>query len=1004
MHLKNYLHYCFMSNWNQHSRRFFWLIACLLATVFTVGEARSQRYPFYNLNVESGLIQSQPRVLLQDRLGHLWIGTLGGLSRYDGQKFTNFSTRNGMLSNAVYALATDSRGLIWLGGTDGISSFDGRTFRHYATRDTGAATVVTQISIDSNNTLWFLRGSKIFQLKNGKAIPFATPDRNALITSLFVEDETLWCSKMGGGVYRYGGGKWDSLTANLPGLFITQIYRDQKNRMWFPSNYGLLTVDSGRLRLADLPVQPVVSQLPVMLSITEDRTGALWIGTASGVLRIADSSLQVFNKRSGLSDNPFRDMLLDAEGNIWMASDGQGIFRYSGTQFTVIDESTGLGSGQVTSFERVGNRLYLGTYDAGLYFYENGLVEPLHLPLQNPPVITSLQYRNGSLWIGTRGAGLWRYNGTFFYSYLPENGKVLSNTIATQYLDRQGRLWIGFSNGAMLYNGRTFETVLDRVLVQDFIQLNDDTIFIATSKGIQLYANGTVYPFVTGTRLDSASTQCFTLRGRELWAGTSDDGIIVYHLDKKTTVPINQSNGLQSDFIYNIVVDNSGDVWAGTGYGIHRITLKDGSEPSVYFYGKGHGMRGMESNHNAVLKMPDGSIWFGTTNGALHYKPQTKLTEPQPTSIVLQSVKLLGEANLHKDWFDSTDVWYQVPYGLSLPYKKNNLSFTFQAISLSSNEQIRYRYRIDGLDAPWSDWSQANTVTLSALPPGKYTLRVQSIAWGSALEPKELAYPFEIITPFHKTNWFRLLVLLGCILLGISLQYLVNLRKQNRIKLLERLRREEQNKVRQRTAEDFHDEVGNRLTRINVLTNVLKSKIGNPTPETDRIIEKIQENTTQLYSGTRDILWSLKPSNDNLYEILHRIRDFAIELYQDTEVDFKFIGTDERWKNHILPLDVSRNLIMIFKEALNNSLKYSNAKKVKLEAWLRGDNVLQLILMDYGDGFDLHYVKKGHGIENMHTRAKRINGRLYIDSQKGKGTIITLTFRIPRDQFEHKLP
>ena len=235
---------------------------------------------------------------------------------------------------------------------------------------------------------------------------------------------------------------------------------------------------------------------------------------------------------------------------------------------------------------------------------------------------------------------------------------------------------------------------------------------------------------------------------------------------------------------------------------------------------------------------------------------------------------------------------------------------------------------------------------------------------------------------------------MGCILLGITLQYIANVRKQNRLELMEQLRREEQGKVRQRTAEDFHDEVGNKLTRINVLTDVLKNKMGPLTPDTKRILEQIQDNTSQLYGGTRDILWSLKPSNDNLYEILHRIRDFGNELFQDTDIEFHFVGTDEKWRNYKLPMDVSRNLIMIFKEALNNTLKYAQAKHVKLEVHVKQIDALHMVLSDDGKGFDIHNYKKGHGIDNMNVRAKRINAKLYLDSRIGKGTIIHLAFRL----------
>ena len=978
-------------------RRQIVLFQTILVLLASATNLQAQRYPFYNLNVENGLIQSQPREMAQDKLGHLWIGTLGGLSRYDGKTFTNYSVRDGMPDNTVNAVAADKNGNIWIGGPDGLSRFDGKTFKLYTfkTHDNQGAPNVYHIRFHPNGTPWCIASNKLFTVLGNKTQQLITPDTNALLTSLLVEKNSIWTAKAGGILYRFSGKKWDSLVVPsnelLARTIINEIYRDSKQRLWLATNRGLYTMDSGRI------VAAKTRNLPALLSMTEDRTGALWLGTNSGVIRIVDSAVSYFTKRSGLSDNSFPGMFTDAEGNVWMASDGQGVFRYSGTQFTVVDESTGLPSGQIMSIERDrGGRIFLGTYDAGLYVYENGNVSSIGFPLKST-AITALKHRNGTLWIGTRGAGLWRYNGTYFFNYAAETGKVISNAIASMYTDDRNRLWIGFSNGAMVYENDSLKRVYtDRVVVQDFLQLEGDSMLMATSLGIKLCVGGTVYPYKTGTVLDTALPQCFARSGNDLWVGTSDNGVIYYNLRTGETFTIDRKNGLQSDFIYNIVIDDNGNVWTGTGYGIHRISIGDQRQPSVYFYGKGHGMRGMESNHNAVLKMPDGSIWFGTTNGALHYKSQSQLIVPQPTSIVMQSIKLFGENYIDSSYYDSTDVWYHVPYGLRLPYKKNNIAFTFHAISLGSSEQIKYRYRIEGLDAPWSDWSTVNTVTYSALPPGNYTFVVQCMAFGADQQPRELSYPFEIITPFHKTNWFRLIVLAGCILLGISIQYIANLRKQNRQRLLEKLRREEQNKVRQRTAEDFHDEVGNKLTRINVLTNVLKKKIL-LTPETDRIIHQIQDNTAQLYSGTRDILWSLKPSNDSLYEIIHRIRDFGGELFQDTEINFTFTGTDERWREYRLPLDISRNLIMIFKEALNNCLKYSRATEVKLEANLKDENALQLILTDNGEGFDIHYVKKGHGIDNMNVRAARIHGRLYIDSNKGKGTIINLTFRLPKD-------
>ena len=103
----------------------------LLFVLFSALHSSAQYYPFYNLGVENGLIQSQVRSITQDSNGHLWIGTLGGLSRYDGVTFTNYNVRDGLLDNACYAVTTDLEGNVWVGGNKGISCFNGSSFNHF---------------------------------------------------------------------------------------------------------------------------------------------------------------------------------------------------------------------------------------------------------------------------------------------------------------------------------------------------------------------------------------------------------------------------------------------------------------------------------------------------------------------------------------------------------------------------------------------------------------------------------------------------------------------------------------------------------------------------------------------------------------------------------------------------------------------------------------------------------------------------------------------------------
>jgi signal transduction histidine kinase/sugar lactone lactonase YvrE len=768
------------------------------------------------------------------------------------------------------------------------------------------------------------------------------------------------------------------------------MYEDALHRPILITGRGLYRIDGKSWELLLARKSP---KDPLLYSFAEGRDGSYWTSSMGGVTRIRNNELQTFTKQNGLTDVLIYDMLTDREGNIWMASNGEGLFRFSGAAFTAVDERMGLKGTQVSSIAQDGRGVvYFGTYDGGLYRYEHSKATPMTLPGGEQPPVTSLVMHSNKLWIGTTGIGLWEYDvpSGAMKRYIDER---LGGAISTLVGDENG-LWITSNKNAAYLSQDSLKILRIKAgQVEGVVVIGKDSVLLSTTEGLRLYRNDSTYPFITHSAADSAQIVCMGYRDGKLWLGSSDNGLFGYDVATKTTIHISKKDGLRSDFIYNVYAAPNGYVWAGTGYGICRI--KPGKDHSVVtFYGRSAGITGMESDRNAVLALYDGTIWFGTTGGALLYNPADAPASTLPVSIQLQRIQLFGESIKDTSWYKGTSAVYGVPLDLRLPWQQNNLTFTFSAISLMGDEGITYRYRVVGLSAPWSEWSPNNTVTFSALPPGQYILEVQCSTDGIHALPKSLQYRFEIITPFHKTTLFRLLLLGACILLGIAIQYALARRKRARLALIESLRREEQAKVRQRTAEDFHDEVGNKITRINVLTNVLRSKIGVPSPDATRIIDQIQDNAGQLYSGTRDILWSLQPSNDSLYQVLQRIKEFGHDLFGDTEITFEMTGIDPTWKAHRMPMDASRNLIMIFKEALNNTLKYANADKVLIDTHLTGDT-LTLTITDDGEGFDEGSVSRGQGLINMKTRAKRLGGTLECKTAPGAGTSINLTLKIP---------
>ncbi|HTO14744.1 MAG TPA: ATP-binding protein [Edaphocola sp.] len=198
-----------------------------------------------------------------------------------------------------------------------------------------------------------------------------------------------------------------------------------------------------------------------------------------------------------------------------------------------------------------------------------------------------------------------------------------------------------------------------------------------------------------------------------------------------------------------------------------------------------------------------------------------------------------------------------------------------------------------------------------------------------------------------------------------------------------------QNRIRQQTAQDFHDEIGNKITRINLLTLMAEKKAAD-NEELLTVLKQIRNNTQMLYSGAKDVIWSLQKDSDYLKEALLHIEQNAIALLNDTGIIVR-IEESAPIKNDILmPIDYGRNLMLIFKEAINNALKYSGADLLLLRFYEDIDNSIVLELEDNGKGFDVLNADYGNGLSNMRTRAENIKAKFSIQSKAGQGTLIRL--------------
>lgn len=957
----------------------------------------AQRLPFFNLKVENGLIQSQATCLAQDRFGNLWIGTLGGISRYDGKKIRNYTVSDGLLSNNIIDIEFLHSGELIISTGKSVQIFNGSSFYEIKIDTKNSATLVSSFCQTSSQKIYCLQKGTICKvdLKSKSIVPIKT--KNTFTTLQVVNGKFLAASTTG---------EIDEIDENsgLPNKIIAQnnesflvvikMFEDSKKRFWLLCNKGLYVQEHKTYKPYTLKGRQAI--LAPLLSASEDNLGHLWFNSIQGAFRLKDSSINYYNQENGLSNNILYDNLRDREGNIWMSSDGEGIFRYSSEPFISFDEHSGLPNKQVTGI--TGNKngeVFFASYQSKLSSYQlGGKIKVINNSLIQNDIITALRYQEGKgLWIGTRNTGLYLYNQNGLLKRFDEKG-ILSaqSSITTICTDNQNKLFVGVGKGLLcIEDNKTTNINIHESTPNCICAIGNDSILASSNEGFYLIKNYTATIWRPNKLLDSIAVQTMTSKGNKIYIGTTEKGVIIYNRQTNEVLHINSKNGLSSDFIYNLLLDKNNNLWAGTGRGICKIILGDKeTEFKSVIYGKANGIIGLESNSNASYEDNQQHLWFGTTEGVSCFFPSAKPTKAKVVSIVLESVKLFGGKNIDSNLYQKSTSWYGVPENLNLPYRLNNISFAFQAITLSPADKILYQYFLEGASKNWSEWSEENSINFSALEPGNYTLKVKCKINDDIQSQAVLNYSFKIKTPFHKSIWFVVSIIGLAILTGVYLQYAANKRKLNRLKREDLLRKEEQSRVRERTAEDFHDEVGNKLTRINVLTSVLKSKIDSSNIEAERILQQIQDNSQQLYAGTRDILWSLQPSNDNLFEILNHVGDLARELFSETEITFQLSGNAESFRNYKMPLDKSRNFIMIWKEALNNCMKYASAKKVLMQVLVLNDRSIQIRLIDDGKGFDATTITNGNGLKNMSTRAKRLDAQFEIRSTLNNGTQIIL--------------
>jgi signal transduction histidine kinase len=417
-----------------------------------------------------------------------------------------------------------------------------------------------------------------------------------------------------------------------------------------------------------------------------------------------------------------------------------------------------------------------------------------------------------------------------------------------------------------------------------------------------------------------------------------------------------------------ITEDREGHLYVATAQGLDQLDPVSGN---IKHFTTRDGLA--SGDILAAYCAPNGSLWFGTTKGLSRFIPAAETPKQTPPIRIVnvfvagarQNISVLGETSM----------------GIAdLPANQNQLEIDFVGLSFAPGEVLQYQYRLEGANANWSTPTNQRTVNFANLAPGPYRFDVRAINSDGLISSQPATITFRVLRPIWLRWWFLSLAALA--VAGVAF-----VAYRYRVRRLVELER-----VRTRIATDLHDDIGANLTRISLLSELARQQRGN-----GNLLTSITDIARESVSSMNDIVWAISPEHDRLLDLTRRMRRHAEDVFalRDVKLNFNAPATDAGMH---LRVSIRRDVLLIFKEAVNNAARHSQCTEVSIK-FECDRHLLRLQISDNGEGFELNCESAGHGLRSMERRATSLGGTLRVESQPKQGTTVKLNLPLPRASY-----
>lgn len=944
----------------------FILLGCLLIAPM----CRGQVLPFRTYSIEQGLSEAVVNDLMQDGEGYIWVATGYGLNKFDGIRFQKFYEEDGLLNNKVYSLLEDASGTVWVGTGGGVNVISGDSIRTHPALQPLRSSTILEIFQDQNGEYWFATdGQGVWHLDRADNLTqYSTVNglaNNRVRDVVETPEGTLWFGTRGGLTsLKEGSFRTYTQASGLADDRIRDLQLSQEgDTLWVGTRGGLSRFINGQFKNFT-EVDGLVNNR--IQSISRGRGGSLWLGTEEGASHFMDGTFQNYTTDEGLPNNIIHATLWDREQNIWFGTFGGGFSLFLGDHFKNYTTEQGLPNGVITSITQdSAGAHWIATYGGGIARLHNGRFEVFdeERGLVDNKVYTTMFDEHGRLLIGTRW-GLSIFEDGIFRNY-DETELPYRKIRALEQPRDGGYYWLGtYGEGIVrLENENTFslyteEDGLANNTVMAVEQAPDGSFWFATYGGVSRFQEGAFTNYTIRDGLPNNGVLDIEISADgALWFATFG-GVAKY--ENGTFETFTAEDGLQDEVCYFIIQDEQGRFWIGTNKGVIRFDYRrfkqaDSSlERSTAFklYTQNQGLVANEMNAGAGFTDRQGELWFGTVNGLTHLNPAALDENRVPPIIHIEDVIVSGQPVQHRRGV------------LEVGSDEHNVRFEFIGISFSAPDQVIYEYRLRNSGESWQQ-TRERQVRYTALPPGDYTFQVRARNNAGFWSTQTAELSFTVLAPFWMQWWFLLLMLL--VLAGI-IYFFYHYYRMRKMMEMERMR--------VRIASDLHDDVGSSLTEIALQSDFLQTT--NAPEELKESVQSIGAQSRRIVSSLDDIVWSIDARNDTLGDLTDRMQDYINNILSGREVVYHF---DDLNMDKKLSVPVKENLYLIFKEAVNNIAKHSDADHVEVHLTTDG-NSFNLKIDDNGTNVS-NARKTGHGLRNMKMRAKRINASINFENEDG---------------------